>query len=217
MDSHRYGTHSRRKPRAGRVSPQNRNFEQTPREVGVHEDRNIRVELSSTEAKKEPKNDNAQSDETLNISPQTSKSENRETMTPATAPEKPELEAVSGPSTLEAETPVENHLEKGKIVEMENGEAFKPNPPSTGRYTVHIATCRERASANQLLDKLRKQGLEAFRWEVYRPETGKWHRACVGNLPTFTQAHLLAKRLQQKGFKTSVAKLPGARKRSQSD
>jgi len=218
MDSHRYGTHSRRKPRAGAASPQSRNFEQTPREVGVREGRDIRVELSRTDAEKEPKNDNAQSDQTLNVSPETSKSKSEETTTPATAPEKPEMEAVSVLSTLEAETPVENRLEKGKVVEIEKGdEAFKPNSPSTGRYTVHIATFRERASANQFLDELRKQGLEAFRWEVYRPETGKWHRACVGNLPTFTQAHLLAKRLEQKGFKTSVAKLPGTRKQSQSD
>jgi hypothetical protein len=68
---------------------------------------------------------------------------------------------------------------------------------------------------DQYIEDLRKQGIRAFEWEIYLPERGKLHRACVGSFMTFMHAQLFAKDLRQKGFEASVAKFPGVRNQSQ--
>lgn len=89
-------------------------------------------------------------------------------------------------------------------------EGLPVNTLERGRYTVHLATFKEQTKANQYLDKLRKHGLEPFKWEIYLPETGRWYRACVGTFVSLNHARLLANDLEDRGFKPTVVELPGA-------
>jgi Tfp pilus assembly protein PilF/cell division septation protein DedD len=89
--------------------------------------------------------------------------------------------------------------------------------PGTERFTIQVATFRQRKKANLYLEELKKAGFKAFRWETYLPETGKWHQVCVGDFTTVMEARLLAKDLEQKGFKATVAELPGTRTQTQSN
>ena len=77
-----------------------------------------------------------------------------------------------------------------------------------GEYTVNLASFRQKTRAHRYVEDLKKQGFEAFEWEVEIPETGRWHRVSIGSFSTLKQAQLFAKELEQKGFKTFIARLP---------
>jgi cell division septation protein DedD len=67
-------------------------------------------------------------------------------------------------------------------------EGIEKPGPLPGRYTVNLASFREKARADSLVRELRGKGLEAFSWEIDLPEKGKWHRVSVGNFATLEYA-----------------------------
>jgi len=83
-----------------------------------------------------------------------------------------------------------------------------------GGYTVNLASFREKARADRYLEELKDQGLEAFEWEIDLPQKGRWYRVSTGNFSTPRQARFFARDLEQRGFKTFVAKLPSDQKRA---
>jgi tetratricopeptide (TPR) repeat protein len=156
----------------------------------------------------------SQSEEKLNIAIDSAELDTEGTLTRSSFAVKSEPKIKSVAPVSDTHMAGETRLKKGNQggVEAEKDEEVVSALLRTGRYTLHMATFRDSTKANEYVDELRKQGLKAFRWETYLPGTGKWHRACVGNFTTSVQAQVLAKDLEQNGFKPTVAKLPGALK-----
>ena len=89
----------------------------------------------------------------------------------------------------------------------EQKEPAVVSPTAGGTYTVHLASFKERIRADRYVEKLKNEGLKAFRWQVDLPAKGRWHRVCVGSFLTRNQAKLFAANLQKEGRETFVIRL----------
>ncbi len=73
------------------------------------------------------------------------------------------------------------------------------NSVSPVLYSVHIASFKRKANADREIEKIRQEGLEAFRMEIRVPDTGTWYRIFVGQYETREEAQSLAKRMRESG------------------
>lgn len=73
------------------------------------------------------------------------------------------------------------------------------SPTSSSLYSVHISSFTKSAMADQVLEKILKEGLEAFQTVVQMPDTGTWYRIFVGQYKTREEALSLADRLKESG------------------
>jgi putative secretion ATPase (PEP-CTERM system associated) len=80
------------------------------------------------------------------------------------------------------------------------GEASKIQNVSSVGYSVHISSFKKKKMAEQVVEKIRQEGLEAFEIEVQLPETGPWHRVLVGQFENKEEAQALANRLRESGI-----------------
>ena len=64
---------------------------------------------------------------------------------------------------------------------------------------MHIASFKKKNTADQEVEKIRREGLEAFQMVVNLPETGPWYRILVGQYESREEALSLANRLKENG------------------
>jgi cell division septation protein DedD len=84
-----------------------------------------------------------------------------------------------------------------------------PETPPAGTFTVNVASFKPKQKADQYVEELKKQGIDAYVWEVNLPEKGTWHRVAVGRFPTLTEAKEYKEELKQKGISgTYITKIP---------
>jgi type II secretory pathway predicted ATPase ExeA len=67
-------------------------------------------------------------------------------------------------------------------------------------YSVHISSFKKKKMAEQAVEKIRREGLEAFEIVVELPETGPWYRILVGQYESKEEAQSLANRLRESGL-----------------
>lgn len=71
------------------------------------------------------------------------------------------------------------------------------SPPAMGKFTLNLASFREKERADRYKDQLTHQGLDVFEWEISVPRQGKWYRVSVGSFPTHEQAVIFAGKLER--------------------
>lgn len=82
-----------------------------------------------------------------------------------------------------------------------SGETPKTQSVSSSlMYSVHISSFKKKKMAEQAVEKIREEGLEAFEIVVQLPETGPWYRILVGQYDTKEEAQNLAVRLRESGL-----------------
>lgn len=67
-------------------------------------------------------------------------------------------------------------------------------------YSVHISSFKKKKTAEETVEKIRREGLEAFETVVQLPETGMWYRIFVGQYESREEAQNLASRLKESGL-----------------
>ena len=130
---------------------------------------------------------------------------------------KPEIVTDTGSKELHR-APVEVTPKRPKEVKPEiapdtgSKRALAEEIPAAGGYTVNLGSFRQKQSADQYVEKLKKQGIDAFGWEVNIPKKGTWYRVSVGHFSTRQEAIDYAKKLHEKGIsKTFVTKIVGSK------
>jgi len=210
----RSNTRSKKELETKTLAPGSQKSRNTKERVTIEETLPAAEKPSAPHVQKESAVERSQSEEELNIVIDTAEldTEGTPTRSPPASKSEPEMKSVLPIS--DAHMAEGTHSEKTNEggVEPEKDEGLIFESLQAGGYTLHMATFRDSTRANEYVEKLRKQGLKAFQWETYLPGTGKWYRVCVGNFTTSVQAQVLAKDLEQNGFKPTVAKLPGALK-----
>jgi cell division septation protein DedD len=83
--------------------------------------------------------------------------------------------------------------EQGMSTLEERPESVEAPASLVGSYTINLASFRQKERADQLVQQLREQDIDAFRWEIDLPEKGRWHRVSTGNFPTRKEAEDYAK------------------------
>ncbi|MBW1742326.1 MAG: ankyrin repeat domain-containing protein [Deltaproteobacteria bacterium] len=104
---------------------------------------------------------------------------------------------------------------KSEIVANDGSErtAAEGIPP-VGTFTVNLASSRQKQGADRYVEKLKKQGVDAFSWEVNVPGKGRWYRVSSGRFSTRQEAVNYTKKLNQEGisgtFVTRIVELKSA-------
>ncbi|MBW1859969.1 MAG: SPOR domain-containing protein, partial [Deltaproteobacteria bacterium] len=126
-------------------------------------------------------------------------------------PELPPLKlAEVKPPAEEAPTP-EVTVEPGEVIEepdkgakivagADSERLLAPEMPPGGTFTITLASFKPKQRADLYVEKLKKQGIDAYTWEVNLPEKGKWYRVSVGHFRTLKEAKDYKKALGQKGI-----------------
>lgn len=87
-------------------------------------------------------------------------------------------------------------------------------PPPVGTFTVNLGSFRQKQGADRYVEKLKKQGVDAFSWEVNLPKKGRWYRVSAGRFLTHQEAVNYMKKLSQEGisdtFVTRIIELKSA-------
>ncbi len=65
-------------------------------------------------------------------------------------------------------------------------------------YQIQVASFKDQADADQLVEDLRKRGHQAFRQAAHVPDRGLWHRVRIGPFKTKFQAIQYGKKFEQK-------------------
>jgi cell division septation protein DedD len=109
----------------------------------------------------------------------------------------------------EAETPKEVSVsppiqekseEKPQVAKVEEPKV-QPRPEEKlpkGRYTVNVASFRERVRAERLSKELEEKGYKPFVAKAVIPQKGTWYRVSVGRFPSRGEAEALARALKEK-------------------
>jgi len=72
--------------------------------------------------------------------------------------------------------------------------------PPVGTFTVNLGSFRQKQGADRYVEKLKKQGIDAFSWEVNLPKKGRWYRVSAGRFSTRQEAVNYTKKLNQEGI-----------------
>lgn len=87
---------------------------------------------------------------------------------------------------------------KVAMVEESKGRAIPEGKRPRGRYTVNVASFRERVRAERLTKGLEKKGYKAFVEEAAIPKKGTWYRVAVGRFSSRGEAQAFARTLKEK-------------------
>ncbi len=116
------------------------------------------------------------------------------TSTPASPPGKGQVHssATKQPRTPEAKEPQPAHA-----------------PQPKGKYTLTLASFKDKDRAIAYRNTLRKKNLDAFEWPVAISGQGTWYRVSVGRFTTRTAAQLYARTVESTlGTKPIVSEMP---------
>ena len=89
------------------------------------------------------------------------------------------------------------------IVEEPKGLAVPEGKLPTGRYTLNIASFRDKGNADRLMKELEEKGYEAFVEKANIPQKGTWYRVAVGRFSSRGEALAFAQGLKEKGINYS--------------
>lgn len=77
-----------------------------------------------------------------------------------------------------------------------------------GRFTINVASFRERVRAERLMNELKGKGYKAFVAEATIPQKGTWYRVSVGHFPSREEAQVFGQGVKEKeGIDFFVRKL----------
>ncbi len=98
--------------------------------------------------------------------------------------------------------------EKNKVamIEEPKGLAIPEGNLPTGRYTLNIASFRDKANADRLMKELGDKGYEAFVEKTDIPGKGIWYRVAVGRFSSQGEALAFARGLKEKGINYSFVR-----------
>jgi len=101
-----------------------------------------------------------------------------------------------------------NEGEKAKVVMVEEPEglAIPEGKVTPGRYTLNIASFRNKGNADQLIKELGDKGYEAFVEKANIPGKGTWYRVAVGRFSSRGEALAFARGLKEKGVTYSFVR-----------
>ena len=94
----------------------------------------------------------------------------------------------------------EKSEEKPQVAKVEEPKV-QPRPEAklpTARYTVNVASFRERVRAERLSKELEGKGYKPFVAKAVIPQKGTWYRVSVGRFPSRGEADALARALKEK-------------------
>ena len=99
------------------------------------------------------------------------------------------------------DTTVEDIPQEMEAIEVEPVEFVEPVPTQTsgeGYYVIQLAACVKRNSAEEIVDLLNKQGVEAFIEKAYVSSKQRdFYRVRVGAFSEFSNAKAEAERIQR--------------------
>jgi hypothetical protein len=79
------------------------------------------------------------------------------------------------------------------------------------RYTVNVASFRDKRNTDRLMRELEKKGYEVFIEKANIPQKGVWYRVAVGRFPSRREAQAFARGLKERdGINSFVRKLKEA-------
>lgn len=84
------------------------------------------------------------------------------------------------------------------MVEAPRTSAVPEEKQPPGKYTVNVASFRERRRAERLMNDLKEKGYDAFVTEASIPQRGTWYRVAVGRFPSVEEAQVFAQALKEK-------------------
>ncbi len=92
--------------------------------------------------------------------------------------------------------------EKSKVAMVEEAKvlAIPEGKLPTGRYTLNIASFKDKGNADRLMKELDDKGYEAFVEKADIPGKGIWYRVAVGRFSSQGEAQALARGLREKGL-----------------
>jgi len=97
-------------------------------------------------------------------------------------------------------------VEKAKVTATSEGKL------QAGRYTVNIASFRDKRNTDPLMRELEEKGYEVFIEKANIPQKGVWYRVAVGRFPSRRQAQAFARELKERdGINAFVRKLQEAK------
>jgi cell division septation protein DedD len=106
----------------------------------------------------------------------------------------------------------EKSEEKPQVAKVDEPKV-RPRPEEklpTARYTVNVASFRERVRAERLSKELEGKGYKPFIAKSVIPQKGTWYRVSVGRFPSRGEAEDLARALKEKdGLNSFVRELTG--------
>jgi len=90
------------------------------------------------------------------------------------------------------------------MVEEPKGLAIPEGKLPTGRrYTLNIASFRDKGKADRLVRELEEKGYEAFVEKADIPQKGTWYQVAVGRFSSRVEALAFAQGLNEKGINYS--------------
>ena len=92
------------------------------------------------------------------------------------------------------------------MVEEPKGLAIPKGKLPTGRYTLNIASFRDKGNADRLVRELEEKGYEAFVEKASIPQKGTWYRVAVGRFSSRGEALAFAQGLKEKGINYSFVR-----------
>ncbi len=97
-------------------------------------------------------------------------------------------------------------LEKAKVPAAPEGKL------RAGRYTVNVASFRDKRNIDRLMKELEEKGYEVFVEKATIPQKGVWYRVAVGRFPSRREAQAFARGLKERdGINSFVRKLKEAK------
>jgi DedD protein len=87
-----------------------------------------------------------------------------------------------------------------------NTAAFKRIPKSGRLFTIQVASSKDASFADNLVARLNKKGIPAYRREALIPGKGIWYRVRIGGFNNRTEAVHVLDRLKQKNLKGIIVK-----------
>ncbi len=106
----------------------------------------------------------------------------------------------------------EKKQEKPQVAKVEEPKV-QPQPEqrlATDKYTVNVASFRERVRAERLKKELEGKGYKPFVAKAVIPQKGTWYRVSVGRFPSRGEAEAFSRALKEKdGFNSFVRELAG--------
>jgi cell division protein FtsN len=92
------------------------------------------------------------------------------------------------------------------MVEEPKGLAIPEGKLPTGRYTLNIASFRDKGNADRFVRKLEGKGYEASVEKADIPQKGTWYRVAVGQFSSKGEALAFAHGLKEKGINYSFVR-----------
>ena len=120
----------------------------------------------------------------------------------------PPQEALKSPSVAAPPSPLtsQKRVSKSKETQTEKNGLADVKPLPTGSLAVQVASTKDAASAENLVNKLLQMGYAGFSTMAEIPDKGTWYRIRVGPYRTRAQAEQMRQELTKDNFKGIIVR-----------